>query len=78
MISGSITRLPYRGKKSVAARGSPAMSTIETSVNGTIQTVGFRKRTLRPVTVAMSVTNVADISRFPTSSRFRPVSTSTA
>ena len=35
-------------------------------------------KTVRPATVAMSVTKVADISRLPTSSRFRPVSTSTA
>ena len=30
------------------------------------------------MTVAMSVTNVADMIRLPTSSRLRPVSTSTA
>jgi hypothetical protein len=62
LISGSITRFPYRGKKSLAARGSPKMSAIETSANGTIQIVGFRNRTVRPVTVAMSVTNVANMS----------------
>ena len=78
LISGSITRLPYRGKNDLAARGSPTMSAMETSANGTIQIVGFRKRTVSPVTVAMSVTNVADMSRLPTSSRFSPVSTSTA
>jgi len=54
------------------------MSAMETSANGTIHTVGLRKRTVRPVTVAMSVTKVADISRLPTSSRFNLVSTSTA
>jgi hypothetical protein len=36
------------------------------------------KSTVSPATVAMSVTKVADISLLPTSSRERPVSTSTA
>jgi len=47
-------------------------------MNGTIQSVGLMKSAVRPATVAMSVTKVADISRLPTSSRLRPVSTSTA
>ena len=54
------------------------ISAAEAATNGTIQIVGLMKRIVSPATVAMSVTNVADISRLPTSSRERPVSTSTA
>ena len=78
LISGSITRFPYRPKNPVASLGSPRIIATETSANGTIQTVGSMNRTVSPVTVAMSVTNVADIRRLPTSSVFNPVSTSTA
>ncbi|HEX6762940.1 MAG TPA: hypothetical protein VF094_09080 [Gaiellaceae bacterium] len=46
--------------------------------NGATQTVGVANSKAGSVTVAMSVTNVADISRLPTSSRLSPVSTSTA
>ena len=56
----------------------PTRSAAETSTNGAIQNVGFANSTVSPVTVAMSVTKVADMSRFPTSSRLSPVSTSTA
>ena len=78
MISGSITRLPYRLKYPEASLGSPKISATETTANGTIQIVGLMNSTVRPVTVAMSVTKVADISRFPTSSPLNPVSTRTA
>jgi hypothetical protein len=54
------------------------MSTSETATKGTIQIVGLMKSRVRPATVPMSVTNVAAINRLPTSSRFKPVSTSTA
>ena len=63
------------GRRSAAGRRSarPRRAT-----NGTIQIVGLTNRIVSPATVAMSVTKVADIIRLPTSSRFRPVSTSTA
>ncbi len=78
LISGSITRSPYREKNHGADLGSPKINPIDASTNGTIQIVGLMKRIVRPVTVAMSVTKVADMSRLPISSRLSPVSTSTA
>ena len=78
LISGSITRFPYRPKNQGEIFGSPTMSVTDASTNGTIQIVGVMNRSVSPVTVAMSVTKVADISRLPTSSRLSPVSTSTA
>ena len=62
----------------MASLGSPKISATETTANGTIQIVGVMNSRVSPVTVAMSVTKVADISRLPTSSLLSPVSTRTA
>jgi hypothetical protein len=59
-------------------RGNPRISTTEAAMNGMIQTFGLMKRIESIAAVPKSVTNVADISRLPTSSWLSPVSTRTA
>ena len=54
------------------------MNATETATNGITQMFGVMNSTERPITVRMSVTNVADMMRLPITERLRPVSTSTA
>ncbi len=54
------------------------MNAIESTTNGITHRLGVTNSTDRPITVRMSVMNVADMIRLPMIERLRPVSTSTA
>src|SRR6266498_5664511 len=77
LISGSMTRSPYRRKNGGASFGSARMSASETTTKTGNQTFGLMKIADSATAVQRSVTNVALMSSFPTFVVLSPRSTST-